>query len=68
MGIREGLSCRCQEWLAHSVGEIRSIIIKVQHNCVRDRRSYGKLEDPPIARILHRVQEASAGGSGTARP
>jgi hypothetical protein len=29
-------------------GEIRSIIIKVQHNCVSDRRSYGKLEDVPI--------------------
>ncbi len=29
-------------------GEIRSIIIKVQHNCVSDRRYYGKLEDPPI--------------------
>ena len=29
-------------------GEIRSIIIKVQHNCVSDRRVYGKLEDPPI--------------------
>ena len=29
-------------------GEIRSIIIKVQHNCTSDRRSYGKLEDVPI--------------------
>jgi hypothetical protein len=29
-------------------GEIRSIIIKVQHNCVSDRRTYGRLEDPPI--------------------
>jgi hypothetical protein len=29
-------------------GEIRSVIIKVQHNCTSDRRSYGKLEDPPI--------------------
>ena len=29
-------------------GELRSIIIKVQHNCVSDRKSYGKLEDPPI--------------------
>jgi len=29
-------------------GEIRSIIIKVQHHCMSDRRAYGKLEDPPI--------------------
>jgi hypothetical protein len=29
-------------------GEIRSIIIKVQHNCTSDRKHYGKLEDPPI--------------------
>ena len=29
-------------------GEIRSIIIKVQHNCVSDRRCYGKLENPLI--------------------
>ena len=29
-------------------GQIRSTIIKVQHNCVSDRRNYGKLVDPPI--------------------
>ena len=29
-------------------GQIRSIIIKVQHNCTSDRKAYGKLEDPPI--------------------
>ena len=29
-------------------GEIRSIIIKVQHNCTSDRKKYGKLEDVPI--------------------
>lgn len=29
-------------------GHIRSIIIKVQHNCTSDRKAYGKLEDPPI--------------------
>ena len=29
-------------------GEIRSVIIKVQHNCTSDRRQYGKLEDVPI--------------------
>ena len=29
-------------------GEIRSVIIKVQHNCMSDRKRYGKLEDVPI--------------------
>jgi hypothetical protein len=29
-------------------GELRSIIIKVQHNCTSDRKCYGKLEDVPI--------------------
>lgn len=29
-------------------GELRSIIIRVQHNCTSDRKQYGKLEDPPI--------------------
>jgi len=29
-------------------GQLRSIIIKVQHNCTSDRKKYGKLEDPPI--------------------
>ena len=29
-------------------GEIRSVIIKVQHNCTSNRKQYGKLEDPPI--------------------
>ena len=30
------------------LGEIRSIIIKVQHNCTSNRKRYGKLEDVPI--------------------
>lgn len=34
--------------LAFPHGEIRSIIIKVQHNCTSDRKRYGKLEDVPI--------------------
>jgi hypothetical protein len=29
-------------------GEIRSVIIKVQHNCTSDRRSYGRMEDVAI--------------------
>ena len=29
-------------------GEIRSIIIKVQHNCTSDHKRYGKMEDVPI--------------------
>lgn len=34
--------------LSFPYGELRSIIIKVQHNCMSDRKAYGKLEDPPI--------------------
>ncbi len=30
------------------LGEIRSIIVKVQHNCASDRKIYGKMEDVPI--------------------
>jgi hypothetical protein len=30
------------------IGEIRSIIIKLQHNCTSDRKMYGKMEDVPI--------------------
>ncbi len=29
-------------------GEIRSVIIKVQHNCTSDRKAYGRMEDLPI--------------------
>ncbi len=29
-------------------GEIRSVIIKVQHHCSSDRKIYGKMEDVPI--------------------
>ena len=29
-------------------GEIRSIIIKIQHNCTSDHKRYGKMEDVPI--------------------
>ena len=29
-------------------GEIRNIIIKVQHNCTSDRKRYGKMEDVHI--------------------
>ena len=34
--------------MAFPYGELRSIIIKVQHNCTSDRKRYGKLEDVPI--------------------
>jgi hypothetical protein len=30
------------------MGEIRSIIIKVQHNCTSDGERYGKMADVPI--------------------
>jgi hypothetical protein len=29
-------------------GELRSVIIKVQHNCMSDRKQYGRMEDVPI--------------------
>ncbi len=29
-------------------GEVRSVIIKVQHNCTSDRKRYAKMEDVPI--------------------
>ena len=29
-------------------GEIRNIIVKVQHNCTSDHKVYGRLEDPPV--------------------
>jgi len=31
-----------------ALGELRSIIIKVQHACHSDRKPYGPMEDPPI--------------------
>ena len=37
-----------KELLNLPFGQLRSIIIKVQHNCNSDRKSYGKLEDVPI--------------------
>jgi len=29
-------------------GEIRSVVVKVQHNCTSDRKRYGRMEDVPI--------------------
>jgi hypothetical protein len=29
-------------------GELRSVIIKVQHNCTSNRQRYGRMEDVPI--------------------
>ena len=46
-------------------GQIRSVIIKVQHNCMSDRKRYGKLEDPPIKHeycvVFKKVDEAGGG-------
>jgi hypothetical protein len=43
-------------------GEIRSIIIKVQHNCTSDRKRYSRLEDVPIRHeycvVFKKVEEA----------
>jgi hypothetical protein len=41
-------------------GEIRSVIIKVQHNCTSDRKHYGKLEDPPIKHEYYVVWRKTA--------
>ena len=49
-------------------GQLRSIIIKVQHNCTSDRNCYGRLEDPPIKHeycVIFR-KPAGSGGSETA--
>jgi len=45
-------------------GEIRSVIIKVQHNCTSDRKRYGKMEDVPIRHeycVVFKKTEARAG-------
>ncbi|MCK4659385.1 MAG: hypothetical protein KAV82_07675 [Phycisphaerae bacterium] len=34
--------------MEHELGELRSIIIKAQHNCKSDSKKYGTLEDVPI--------------------
>jgi hypothetical protein len=34
--------------LTFPLGELRSVIIKVQHHCTSDRKRYGKMEDVPI--------------------
>lgn len=36
-----------REILNFPYGEVRSIIIKVQHNCASDRKRYGRMEDVP---------------------
>lgn len=45
-------------------GEIRSVIIKVQHNCTSDRRLYGRMEDVPIRHEYCVVFRKSAGAQG----
>jgi hypothetical protein len=30
------------------IGQLRSVVIKTQHNCVSDGKVYGRMEDPPI--------------------
>jgi DNA modification methylase len=51
-------------------GEIRSIIIKVQHNCTSDRKVYGKLEDVPIRHeyclVFKKVMAEEVGTRSTA--
>ena len=45
-------------------GEIRSIIIKVQHNCMSDRKKYGKMADVPIRHEYCVVFEKTRPGAG----
>jgi hypothetical protein len=50
-------------------GEIRSVVIKVQHNCTSDRKQYGKLEDVPIRHEYCVVFMKAAGSlTGPAEP
>jgi len=49
------------------LGEIRSIIIKVQHNCTSDRKEYGKMPDVPIRHEYCVVFEKSRFRTGTMR-
>ena len=45
-------------------GEIRSVIIKVQHNCMSDRKKYGKMADVPIRHEYCVVFEKTRPGAG----
>ena len=44
-------------------GEVRSVIVKVQHNCTSDRKRYGKMEDVPIRHEYCVVFKKSGAGS-----
>jgi hypothetical protein len=37
-----------KEVLNFPLGELRSVIVKVQHNCMSDRKQYGRMEDVPV--------------------
>jgi len=47
-------------------GEIRSVIIKVQHNCTSDRKRYGKMEDVPIRHEYCVVFKKTVAGANVA--
>jgi len=49
-------------------GEVRSIIIKVQHNCTSDRKRYGKMEDVPIRHEYCVVFKKSEAGTNPPAP
>lgn len=49
-------------------GELKSIIIKVQHNCTSDRRKYGKLENPPIKHEYCIIFKKTANERQSTRP
>jgi len=49
-------------------GEIRSVIIKVQHNCTSDRKRYGKMEDVPIRHEYCVVFKKGEAGTNSPAP
>jgi hypothetical protein len=55
--------------LAGRLGELRSVIIKAQHNCTSDSKRYGTLEDPPIKHeycIVFKKPPSTVAGSAAA--
>jgi len=55
--------------LAGRLGELRSVIIKAQHNCTSDSKRYGTMEDPPIKHeycIVFKKPQTTLAGSHAA--
>ena len=52
--------------MERDLGDLRSVIIKVQHNCTSDGKNYGRLEDVPIKHEYCIVFKARSVGAGSA--